>query len=131
MNCVLPNNPWKHPIVCKWRKFQHIDDISSYRHRAGIDLHFPHAGWHFSYLGGVDAVIEKISASSHTELDTEEINNHEYQLKCMELGIPPTKDKKEFHLKSIEYYFVPVSAYPQKLQDIMRRNINFVRWSLL
>lgn len=130
MNCVLPKVEWKHPIACKWSKFRHIDDISTYRHCAGIDMHFPHAGWHFSYLGGIDAVLEKIAASSHTELDTEEINNYEYQLKCMEFGIPPMKDKREFHLKNCEHYFVPLSIYPQALQDIMRKNMRFVRLEL-
>ncbi|MDB5073813.1 MAG: hypothetical protein JWM87_4924 [Candidatus Eremiobacteraeota bacterium] len=31
------------------------------------------AGWHWSYLGGVDAVIEKIRSYSHTEANTERI----------------------------------------------------------
>jgi len=131
MNCVLPNNPWKHPFACKWRKFKNIEDVSSHRHRGGIALHFSDAGWHFSYLGGIDAVLDKLSASCHTELDSAEINNYEYQLKCMDLGIPPTKDKKAFHLKSCEYYFVPISIYPKEMQDIMRKNMQFVRKSLV
>jgi beta-1,4-mannosyl-glycoprotein beta-1,4-N-acetylglucosaminyltransferase len=31
------------------------------------------AGWHWSYLGGVDAVIQKIRSYSHTEANTERI----------------------------------------------------------
>jgi beta-1,4-mannosyl-glycoprotein beta-1,4-N-acetylglucosaminyltransferase len=33
----------------------------------------PHAGWHFSYLGGIDRIKQKLSAYSHVENDTDEV----------------------------------------------------------
>ena len=131
MNCVLPKEPWRHPFVCKWKKFKTLPDISHHRHSGGMAMHFPDAGWHFSYLGGVNAVMEKISASCHTELDKEEINNFEYQLKCMNFGIPPSKDKKEFHLKNCEFYFVPIYVYPKALQKIMLDNPQYLKLCLV
>lgn len=44
-------------------------------------------GWHFSKLGGVDAVMESISGYPHLELDTPEKKNRETLLKKMEEGI--------------------------------------------
>ena len=38
---------------------------------------FLHGGWHFSYLGGVDAIITKLKSYSHTELNIEKFNNKE------------------------------------------------------
>ena len=37
----------------------------------------PDGGWHFSFLGGVEAIIEKIEAFSHTEYNTPEFKNAE------------------------------------------------------
>ena len=34
--------------------------------------HIPDAGWHFSYLGGIDAIIKKIQSFSHQEFNTPE-----------------------------------------------------------
>jgi hypothetical protein len=38
----------------------------------------PKGGWHFSYFGGVDAIMNKIkNLSAHTEIDRPEISNPE------------------------------------------------------
>lgn len=34
------------------------------------------AGWHFSYLGGIDQIKEKLSAYSHIENDTDEVKDN-------------------------------------------------------
>lgn len=45
-----------------------------YRHPISI---IPQAGWHFSYLGGVDKIIEKLEAFAHTEHNQENIKSRE------------------------------------------------------
>jgi beta-1,4-mannosyl-glycoprotein beta-1,4-N-acetylglucosaminyltransferase len=130
MNCVLPGKPWMHPFVCKGKKFKALEDISRHRHSGDIYMHFPNAGWHFSYLGGLGAVMEKIAASSHTEWNREEINNAEYQKKCIEFGIGPSTYKKEFKLQNCEFYFVALGVYPEAIRKIMLDNPRFVRLSL-
>lgn len=40
-------------------------------------------GWHFSCLGGVGAIIEKIKSFSHTELDREPYTNSTYLRECI------------------------------------------------
>lgn len=131
MNCVLPDVKWMHPFVCKWKKFKLLNDISRHRHSGFIQMHFPNAGWHFSYLGGANAVVEKISASSHTELNSEEINNIHYQKRCMDFGIAPSKEKKELALQNCQFYFVSLSVYPQSIRKIMMNNPQFIRTSLI
>jgi beta-1,4-mannosyl-glycoprotein beta-1,4-N-acetylglucosaminyltransferase len=37
----------------------------------------PHGGWHFSYLGGVDKIIDKIESFAHSEYNTEYYKNPE------------------------------------------------------
>jgi beta-1,4-mannosyl-glycoprotein beta-1,4-N-acetylglucosaminyltransferase len=55
-------------------------------------------GWHFSYQGGVDRIIEKIEAWTHQEFNTPEIKDPEHIKKCMKepsdlLGRPEIKLK--------------------------------------
>ncbi len=38
-------------------------------------LQLDDAGWHFSYLGGIDQIKEKLSAYSHVENDTDEVKS--------------------------------------------------------
>lgn len=45
------------------------------------------AGWHFSYMGGVDIIRRKLSSFSHSELDTPEMNNEDHIRKQMEEGM--------------------------------------------
>ena len=37
--------------------------------------HLDNAGWHFSYLGGPNAIIQKINAFAHAEFNVEKYNN--------------------------------------------------------
>lgn len=34
------------------------------------------AGWHFSYLGGIDQIVQKLEAYSHSEHDTDEVKDN-------------------------------------------------------
>ena len=44
----------------------------------GIKIRFiNNGGWHFSYLGGVDAIIKKLESFAHTEYNSEEFKNPE------------------------------------------------------
>lgn len=36
----------------------------------------PGAGWHFSYLGGIDQIVQKLEAYSHSEHDTDEVKDN-------------------------------------------------------
>jgi len=52
-----------------WRGGQHLRTSNP----ADTDVH--NGGWHFSYLGGVDKIIEKVGAYSHTELNLPQYMN--------------------------------------------------------
>lgn len=41
-------------------------------------------GWHFSYMGGVDKIQEKISSFAHWEVDIDSVNNEQYLKECMD-----------------------------------------------
>ena len=71
------------------------------------------AGWHFSYLGGLEKIKQKIRSFAHTEFNKEEYLNDEYILKSMEEG------KDIFKRQGLHYRFVSLYYYPGYLRKIM------------
>ena len=54
-----------------------------FRNRRNKGLRLPNSGWHFTYIGGVQKVIEKLEAFAHAEGNTEENKNAQILLKRM------------------------------------------------
>jgi len=50
------------------------------------EIMVPASGWHFSYLGGVDAVIKKLSRFSHQEYNVERYRNRDFLMKNIDRG---------------------------------------------
>lgn len=48
--------------------------------------HIPNGGWHFSYLGGVDAIVRKLRSFSHQEYDTERYLDRRHLMNCILKG---------------------------------------------
>ena len=70
---------WTMPIIASYNSLSaHLSKI----HKLRISLSHQNnkiiikkGGWHFSYFGGTNAIIQKIKNFSHTELDTENYTN--------------------------------------------------------
>ena len=71
------------------------------------------AGWHFSYLGGLEKIKEKIRSFAHTEFNKEEFLNDDNILKAMEEG------KDIFNRPGVSYRFASLYYYPGYLRKIM------------
>jgi beta-1,4-mannosyl-glycoprotein beta-1,4-N-acetylglucosaminyltransferase len=71
------------------------------------------AGWHFSYLGGLEKIKEKIRSFAHTEFNKEEFLNDKNILEAMEKG------KDIFKRPGVSYNFVSPYYYPGHLRKIM------------
>lgn len=67
-----PDHPM--PIAFPASALKDTDLHSLWESRHGFPTLFP-AGWHFSYLGGVDRIKEKLEAYSHVENDTPAIKD--------------------------------------------------------
>lgn len=59
----------------------------------------PGAGWHFSHLGGVEAVLTKLSAGVHTEFNSAPYNDPAHIKRCIETGddLLNRSDRKQEH----------------------------------
>jgi beta-1,4-mannosyl-glycoprotein beta-1,4-N-acetylglucosaminyltransferase len=71
-------------------------------------------GWHFSFLGGVEKIREKIAAFAHTEFQKEEFLNEEQIAAALHSGGDILKRQ------GVQFKFMPISYYPQKLQQVMK-----------
>jgi len=71
------------------------------------------AGWHFSYLGGLEKIKQKIRSFAHTEFNKEEFLSDENIMEAMEKG------KDIFKRPDVHYEFVSPQYYPGYLRDIM------------
>ncbi|MFL6206828.1 MAG: hypothetical protein ACJ739_15920 [Acidimicrobiales bacterium] len=84
--------PWTlGPIVTRLDGFDHPSVRGTLGERLGDDDRFveeyvPDAGWHLSFLGGPDAVVTKLAAYSHQELNTSGNRRPEFLLGCLRYG---------------------------------------------
>ena len=74
---------------------------------------FKKAGWHFSYLGGLEKIKTKIRSFAHTEFNKEEYLDDEYILKAMVEGIYIYKRP------GVQYRFYSLYCYPVYLRQGM------------
>ena len=126
MNCVQPKKIWTHPFICKGSKFREIPDISFHRHAVGMYHWWPDAGWHFSNLGGFEAIMDKLVTSCHTEYVTNGVNDPEYIKNCMKYGVYPNIKKEPPSLSKCDFAFVRLDVYPEYLRKIMLENPKYI-----
>ena len=76
-NCREVNDGWAGPIMVPVGVFlkHNPQDIRHHSNNPDITesntIYVPKAGWHFSYMGGVDKVISKINTGGHQELNND------------------------------------------------------------
>ncbi len=74
----------------------------------GINIRFvEEGGWHFSYLGGVNKIIQKLEAFAHTEYNQSQYKSPEKIQEIIESG-------KDLFGRDFKYKFVPLDdSYPE------------------
>lgn len=77
----------------------------------------PCAGWHFSYLGGIDRIITKVQAFSHQEYNKEEYLNYEHIQKIIDSG------KDVFGRNNQKFASIPIGYLMPK--QIRKGNNNY------
>ena len=87
---------------------------------------WPDAGWHFSNLGGVEAMMDKISATSHSEQKLSGVDDPAYLKECLKYGVYPNIKKERPSLSKCNFAFVKLSVYPEYLRKIMLENPQYI-----
>lgn len=127
MNCIgigKENARWYQGFAAKADQLLSEKTLSHFRVTEQMPV-IQNAGWHFSYIGGVQSVAEKLNATAHTELNTPEINNLHHLARCIELGID--------HLGRAghDYAFLPIDRFPPALAQLMWRNPTLIKTSMV
>ena len=127
LNCVgvgKDNSIWNLPFFSKVGLIREDSDLSKIRSKVQLPS-IRDCGWHFSYLGGVEAIAKKIQAFAHQEVNTEEFNNTSHLLACINRGVD--------YLNRVDYEwaFRPLDYYPPDLAKIMSQFPSLVRSNLL
>jgi beta-1,4-mannosyl-glycoprotein beta-1,4-N-acetylglucosaminyltransferase len=81
-NCRA-NQEWGYPASCRFRDFPGANKLRL----EGVEKFtrvYVNAGWHFSYLFGLDDIPKKIEAFAHAEFDTDFYKDKARLLKCVE-----------------------------------------------
>ncbi len=68
VNC-RSKKKWPGCILTKYKNISLPQDLRQWDKRISMPR-LPEAGWHFSYLGGISRIADKIKAFAHTEMNT-------------------------------------------------------------
>lgn len=79
-------------------------------------------GWHFSYLGGIEKIIEKIESFHHTEYNAEEYKNPDKIEKAMNEG-------KDIFGRNLQYQFVKLSStFPRYILENEKKFNHLIKY---
>lgn len=83
---------------------------------------FEHAGWHFSFQGGIEKMMEKIYAYAHTENVNSKFSDPDILIEKMKTGQSMWTDKEDD-----KWAFVPIdTAFPLYLQENLEQYKNMI-----
>lgn len=79
---------WYGPVMTSFKNFTSVKKLRVLRevHKYKGNIVIPNAGWHFTYLGGVEKIIYKLESFGHTEFNTDDIKDPERIKKLIESG---------------------------------------------
>lgn len=71
------------------------------------------AGWHFSTLGGIEKIREKLAAYAHKEFDVPEVTDEEHLLDCIKNGVPYYERRFKFIEDALRFKKKDLSNLPK------------------
>ena len=104
---------WNGCIASTVKQFKEITP-QGLRNNRDVYPSIPHAGWHFSFLGGIQKIKQKILSFAHTEYKTAEYTDEKYLQEAI------IKGEDIFKRKGITFRYLPLSYYPAELQQLMK-----------
>ena len=104
---------WKGCIAATGKQFKQLTPQGLRDNRDSYSS-LPNAGWHFSFLGGVEKIRQKLRSFAHTEFNKEEFTNEEHIREALRKGEDILKRD------GVSFRYVPLSYYPAALQKVMQ-----------
>lgn len=84
LNCLEGDQAWDRARIMTWEYLK--DKTPEEVRNIGYDITIRKAGWHWSWLGGVNEIKRKLNSFSHTEVNTPGLNDEQVLLKKLETG---------------------------------------------
>jgi beta-1,4-mannosyl-glycoprotein beta-1,4-N-acetylglucosaminyltransferase len=121
MNCQNTGRErwWNGSIVCTGKQFRETTPQHLRDQRNDLPV-IAKAGWHFSYLGGLEKIKYKLQSFAHTEFSKAEYMDDEHIYKSLEEG------KDILKREDVSFQFVPLSFYPSSVQKVIKEYPSFV-----
>ena len=108
--------PWNGPVAVRKSNY-----IGAQKMRDDRGIHQPdrirNAGWHFSYLGGVEKIIEKLESFAHAEHDNSNIKSHDRLAQKIAAG----QDIFDRANKPTQKYIAIDSTFPKYILDNLEK----------
>jgi beta-1,4-mannosyl-glycoprotein beta-1,4-N-acetylglucosaminyltransferase len=122
MNCqnVGFEREWNGTVAVKGKLFKN-DLPQTFRDNRNVYQRFLNAGYHWSYLGGVEKIRNKIESFAHTEFNRPEILSEENIVRSIENG------EDIFNRPGVKYKFVGLEEYPEKVRNLMSKYSMFIK----
>ncbi len=109
LNFVSTNKKWLGTKMIRYKDFLKYYDAYVIRHSSN-DIVINDGGWHFSYMGGLKRIREKISTGSHQEFNNDRFNTKERITKAI-------IEKRDFFDHGDRFDFVDIDVLPKYIQD--------------
>lgn len=121
LNCQNAGNSrwWKGCIAASGKQFKEITP-QGLRDKRDNYPSLADAGWHFSFLGGVEKIRQKLLAFAHTEFNKEEYVSERHIKEAVSKGEDILKRE------DVIFKYVPLSYYPVALQKVMKQYPGFL-----
>lgn len=121
------NIKWTGPSITKFKYFRSFHDErhgarNSFKNNKKLQFKkIQNAGWHFTYLGGLESLNFKIKSTAHTELNTRSINTQSNLKNLIDSGVFVGNKKWKAIYKPLE------SLFPEYLCSIFHEYPNLIK----
>ncbi len=109
LNFASTNRIWYGPKMLTYKDFLTYQDAYVIRHSPN-SVNIKNGGWHFSYMGGIKKIREKMATGSHQEFNNDKYNTKE---KIMIAII----QKRDFLNHGDKFDFADIKSLPVYLQE--------------
>lgn len=113
LNFRSTNRKWLGPKMLKYKDFLNYQDAYVIRHSPN-DVIIKEGGWHFSYMGGIKKIREKMATGSHQEFNNDRYNTKEKILRAM-------LEKKDFLNHGDKFDIIPTGELPDYILANMKK----------
>ncbi len=122
MNCRISKGEklWNGSIVSNGKTFFE-NTPQQLRNNRNSYKQIKKGGWHFSYLGGVEKIKDKLQAFAHTEFNKPEYFDEAHILASLENGQDVLKRE------NTEYKLSSLRAYPSQVRKLMKHYPHFIK----